>query len=142
MCNNLNFSTGLYVQPPLTDSAELSRRPVRLLGINTWDVAAALTHLDWSLFKSIHEVSTHTDKCMWCMHRVLNKFIFMTDAAEVYASEYKQMLSETSWIMSTAQPAAEWLFRCVVLVKTLNIAQMKRHRLHLGVLSHLVLEYI
>ncbi|XP_029022949.1 rap guanine nucleotide exchange factor 5 [Betta splendens] len=40
---------------PLTDSAELSRRPVRLLGINTWDVAAALTHLDWSLFKSIHE---------------------------------------------------------------------------------------
>uniref|UniRef100_A0A8C3AYF9 Rap guanine nucleotide exchange factor (GEF) 5a n=1 Tax=Cyclopterus lumpus TaxID=8103 RepID=A0A8C3AYF9_CYCLU len=35
--------------------AELSKRPVRLLGINTWDVAAALTHLDWSLFKSIHE---------------------------------------------------------------------------------------
>uniref|UniRef100_A0A8C9ZPU3 Rap guanine nucleotide exchange factor 5 n=1 Tax=Sander lucioperca TaxID=283035 RepID=A0A8C9ZPU3_SANLU len=49
----LNFP--LCVQPPLTDSAELSRRPVRLLGINTWDVAAALTHLDWSLFKSIHE---------------------------------------------------------------------------------------
>uniref|UniRef100_A0A3Q3X5Q0 Ras-GEF domain-containing protein n=1 Tax=Mola mola TaxID=94237 RepID=A0A3Q3X5Q0_MOLML len=43
------------VLPPLTDSAELSRRPVRLLGINTWDVAAALTHLDWTLFKSIHE---------------------------------------------------------------------------------------
>ncbi|KAM8767397.1 rap guanine nucleotide exchange factor 5 [Acanthopagrus schlegelii] len=43
------------ILPPLTDSAELSRRPVRLLGINTWDVAAALTHLDWSLFKSIHE---------------------------------------------------------------------------------------
>ncbi|XP_041867854.1 rap guanine nucleotide exchange factor 5 isoform X1 [Melanotaenia boesemani] len=43
------------ILPPLTDSAELSRRPVRLLGINTWDVAAALTHLDWSLFKSVHE---------------------------------------------------------------------------------------
>uniref|UniRef100_A0A3B4XBQ1 Rap guanine nucleotide exchange factor 5 n=1 Tax=Seriola lalandi dorsalis TaxID=1841481 RepID=A0A3B4XBQ1_SERLL len=43
------------ILPPLTDSAELSRRSVRLLGINTWDVAAALTHLDWSLFKSIHE---------------------------------------------------------------------------------------
>ncbi|KAF7661730.1 hypothetical protein LDENG_00253080 [Lucifuga dentata] len=43
------------ILPPFTDSAELSRRPVRLLGINTWDVAAALTHLDWSLFKSIHE---------------------------------------------------------------------------------------
>lgn len=49
----------LCAQPPLTDSAELSRRPVRLLGINTCDVAAALTHLDWSLFKSIHEVYTH-----------------------------------------------------------------------------------
>ncbi|XP_041663955.1 rap guanine nucleotide exchange factor 5-like [Cheilinus undulatus] len=43
------------ILPPLTDSAELSRRAVRLLGINTWDVAAALTHLDWGLFKSIHE---------------------------------------------------------------------------------------
>ncbi|XP_056154444.1 rap guanine nucleotide exchange factor 5 [Lampris incognitus] len=43
------------IMPPLTDSAELSRRPVRLLGMNTWDVAAALTHLDWSLFNSIHE---------------------------------------------------------------------------------------
>lgn len=55
----------VYTQPPLTDSAELSRRPVRLLGINTWDVAAALTHLDWNLFKSIHEVRTypHTVLC-------------------------------------------------------------------------------
>eukprot|EP00066_Takifugu_rubripes_P017901 XP_011607167.1 PREDICTED: rap guanine nucleotide exchange factor 5-like [Takifugu rubripes] len=43
------------ILPPLSDSTELSRRPVRLLGINTWDVAAALTHLDWTLFKSIHE---------------------------------------------------------------------------------------
>ncbi|XP_062265795.1 rap guanine nucleotide exchange factor 5 isoform X1 [Platichthys flesus] len=43
------------ILPPLTDSGELSRRPVRLLGINTWDVAAALARLDWSLFKSIHE---------------------------------------------------------------------------------------
>ncbi|XP_077446301.1 rap guanine nucleotide exchange factor (GEF) 5a [Stigmatopora argus] len=43
------------ILPPLTDGAELSRRPVRLLGINTWDVAAAFTHLDWSLFKSIQE---------------------------------------------------------------------------------------
>ncbi|KAM4597637.1 rap guanine nucleotide exchange factor 5-like, partial [Polymixia lowei] len=43
------------IMRPLTDSAELCRRPVRLLGINTWDVAAALTHLDWSLFNSIHE---------------------------------------------------------------------------------------
>lgn len=43
------------IMAPLTDSTELSRRTVRLLGINTWDIAAALTHLDWSLFNSIHE---------------------------------------------------------------------------------------
>lgn len=43
------------ILPPLTDCTELNRRPVRLLGINTWDVATALTHLDWTLFKSIHE---------------------------------------------------------------------------------------
>ncbi|CAL1584536.1 unnamed protein product [Knipowitschia caucasica] len=45
----------IEILPPLTDCSELSRRPVRLLGINTWDVATALTHLDWTLFKSIHE---------------------------------------------------------------------------------------
>ncbi|KAM6959559.1 rap guanine nucleotide exchange factor 5 [Aplochiton taeniatus] len=45
----------MEIMSPLTDSAELSRRTVRLLGINTWDVAAALTHLDWSLFNSVHE---------------------------------------------------------------------------------------
>lgn len=72
----------LYLQPPLTDSGELSRRPVRLLGINTWDVAAALTHLDWSLFKSIHEVQrSHISSniCMWSEHIVCHKFIFITE---------------------------------------------------------------
>ncbi|XP_010871634.1 rap guanine nucleotide exchange factor 5 isoform X2 [Esox lucius] len=43
-----------HIMAPLTDS-ELSRRTVRLLGINTWDMAAALTQLDWTLFNSIHE---------------------------------------------------------------------------------------
>uniref|UniRef100_A0A8C7D375 Rap guanine nucleotide exchange factor (GEF) 5a n=1 Tax=Oncorhynchus kisutch TaxID=8019 RepID=A0A8C7D375_ONCKI len=42
------------IAAPLTDS-ELSRRTVRLLGINTWDMAAVLTQLDWNLFNSIHE---------------------------------------------------------------------------------------
>ncbi|XP_045565465.1 rap guanine nucleotide exchange factor 5 isoform X3 [Salmo salar] len=43
-----------HIMAPLTDS-ELSRRTVRLLGINTWDMAAVLTQLDWNLFNSIHE---------------------------------------------------------------------------------------
>ncbi|XP_051527010.1 rap guanine nucleotide exchange factor 5 isoform X2 [Myxocyprinus asiaticus] len=40
---------------PLTECPELGQKPVRLLGINTWDVAVALTNFDWSLFNSIHE---------------------------------------------------------------------------------------
>ncbi|CAB1320652.1 unnamed protein product [Coregonus sp. 'balchen'] len=43
-----------HIMAPLTDS-ELSRRTVRLLGINTWDMAAVLTQLDWNLFNSMHE---------------------------------------------------------------------------------------
>jgi len=29
---------------------------VRILGINTWDLALELTNFDWSLFNAIHEV--------------------------------------------------------------------------------------
>ncbi|XP_064204054.1 rap guanine nucleotide exchange factor 5b isoform X3 [Anguilla rostrata] len=43
------------IMNPFTDNAELQQRPVRLLGMNTWDVAVALTNFDWSLFNSIHE---------------------------------------------------------------------------------------
>ncbi|XP_072561501.1 rap guanine nucleotide exchange factor 5 isoform X2 [Paramormyrops kingsleyae] len=40
---------------PLMDGAELGHRAARLLSLNTWDVAVALTSFDWSLFSSIHE---------------------------------------------------------------------------------------
>uniref|UniRef100_A0A8C9V327 Rap guanine nucleotide exchange factor 5 n=1 Tax=Scleropages formosus TaxID=113540 RepID=A0A8C9V327_SCLFO len=43
------------IMKPLTDGAELGQRAIRLLGLNTWDVAVALTNFDWSLFSSIHE---------------------------------------------------------------------------------------
>ncbi|XP_076158259.1 rap guanine nucleotide exchange factor 5 isoform X1 [Alosa pseudoharengus] len=43
------------IMPPLTECPELGQRPVRLLGMNTWDVSMALTNFDWSLFNSIHE---------------------------------------------------------------------------------------
>ncbi|XP_028820555.1 rap guanine nucleotide exchange factor 5 isoform X2 [Denticeps clupeoides] len=43
------------IMPPLTECPELSQRPIRLLGMNTWDVAVALTNLDWGLFNSVHE---------------------------------------------------------------------------------------
>ncbi|KAL2080637.1 hypothetical protein ACEWY4_024430 [Coilia grayii] len=43
------------IMPPLTECPELGQRPVRLLALNTWDVAVALTNFDWSLFNSIHE---------------------------------------------------------------------------------------
>ncbi|KAK7139514.1 hypothetical protein R3I93_016600 [Phoxinus phoxinus] len=43
------------ILPPLTECPELGQKPVRLLGINTWDVAVALTNFEWNLFNSIHE---------------------------------------------------------------------------------------
>ncbi|XP_051991391.1 rap guanine nucleotide exchange factor 5-like isoform X2 [Xyrauchen texanus] len=43
------------ILPPLTECPELGQKPVRLLGINTWDVTVALTNFDWNLFNSIHE---------------------------------------------------------------------------------------
>lgn len=56
------FCNGVCVsQPPLTECPELGQKPVRLLGINTWDVAVALTNFDWNLFNSIHEVKLLSD---------------------------------------------------------------------------------
>lgn len=43
------------ILPPLTECSDLGQKPNRLLGINTWDVAVALTNFDWNLFNSIHE---------------------------------------------------------------------------------------
>ncbi|XP_044063464.1 rap guanine nucleotide exchange factor 5-like isoform X1 [Siniperca chuatsi] len=40
---------------PLTDNSELQQRAARLLSLNTWDVAVALTNFDWTIFDSIHE---------------------------------------------------------------------------------------
>ncbi|XP_076016740.1 rap guanine nucleotide exchange factor 5b isoform X2 [Genypterus blacodes] len=40
---------------PFTDNSELQQRTARLLSLNTWDVAVALTNFDWSIFDSIHE---------------------------------------------------------------------------------------
>ncbi|KAK6491373.1 rap guanine nucleotide exchange factor 5 isoform X1 [Huso huso] len=40
---------------PFTDNEKMQHRAVRMLGMNTWDVALALTNFDWNLFNSIHE---------------------------------------------------------------------------------------
>ncbi|XP_019353424.1 rap guanine nucleotide exchange factor 5 isoform X3 [Alligator mississippiensis] len=40
---------------PFAENEELQQRSVRILGINTWDLALELTNFDWSLFNSIHE---------------------------------------------------------------------------------------
>lgn len=43
-------------QNPFTDNSELQQRTARMLNLNTWDVAVALTNFDWTIFDSIHEV--------------------------------------------------------------------------------------
>ncbi|XP_036452504.1 rap guanine nucleotide exchange factor 5b [Colossoma macropomum] len=40
---------------PVTDNGQLQQQPVRMLSMNTWDVAVALTNCDWSLFSSLQE---------------------------------------------------------------------------------------
>ncbi|XP_068260881.1 rap guanine nucleotide exchange factor 5 isoform X2 [Nyctibius grandis] len=40
---------------PFAENEELQQRSVRILGINTWDLALELTSFDWSLFNAIHE---------------------------------------------------------------------------------------
>uniref|UniRef100_A0A8C6WFH7 Rap guanine nucleotide exchange factor (GEF) 5a n=1 Tax=Neogobius melanostomus TaxID=47308 RepID=A0A8C6WFH7_9GOBI len=47
--------TILFHQNPFTDNSELQQRTTHMLSLNTWDVAVALTNLDWALFDSIHE---------------------------------------------------------------------------------------
>nr|XP_057941020.1 rap guanine nucleotide exchange factor 5-like isoform X2 [Doryrhamphus excisus] len=43
------------VMNPLTENSKLQQRTARMLSLNTWDVAVALSNIDWSIFDSIHE---------------------------------------------------------------------------------------
>ncbi|XP_020636881.3 rap guanine nucleotide exchange factor 5 [Pogona vitticeps] len=40
---------------PFAENEETQQRSVRILGINTWDLALELTNFDWSLFNLVHE---------------------------------------------------------------------------------------
>lgn len=40
---------------PLAENEESQQRSMRILGMNTWDLALELMSFDWSLFNSIHE---------------------------------------------------------------------------------------
>uniref|UniRef100_A0A3B3DX42 Rap guanine nucleotide exchange factor 5 n=1 Tax=Oryzias melastigma TaxID=30732 RepID=A0A3B3DX42_ORYME len=43
------------VQNPFVDNSEIQQRTARVLSLNTWDVAVALTDVDWTIFDSMHE---------------------------------------------------------------------------------------
>lgn len=52
----------LFSQNPFTDNGQ--QRSVKMLSMNTWDVAVSLTNCDWSLFSNVHEVnSSHFRQC-------------------------------------------------------------------------------
>uniref|UniRef100_A0A8C6G491 Rap guanine nucleotide exchange factor 5 n=1 Tax=Moschus moschiferus TaxID=68415 RepID=A0A8C6G491_MOSMO len=40
---------------PFAENEESQQRSIRILGMNTWDLALELMNFDWSLFNSIHE---------------------------------------------------------------------------------------
>ncbi|XP_031796501.1 rap guanine nucleotide exchange factor 5 isoform X2 [Sarcophilus harrisii] len=60
---SLELSSRIYVYrkdlsetlSPLVESEESQQRSLRILGMNTWDLAMELMNFDWSLFNSIHE---------------------------------------------------------------------------------------
>ncbi|XP_020848869.1 rap guanine nucleotide exchange factor 5 isoform X2 [Phascolarctos cinereus] len=60
---SLELSSRIYVYrkdlsetlSPLVESEESQQRSLRILGMNTWDLAMELMHFDWGLFNSIHE---------------------------------------------------------------------------------------
>lgn len=56
------FFASLSLQNPFIDNSELQQRTARMLSLNTWDVAVALTNFDWTIFDSVHEVC-HLRKC-------------------------------------------------------------------------------
>ncbi|KAK5603443.1 Rap guanine nucleotide exchange factor 5 [Crenichthys baileyi] len=43
------------VMNPFTDNSEMQQRTARVLNLNTWDVAVAVTNFDWTIFNSMHE---------------------------------------------------------------------------------------
>ncbi|XP_057691211.1 rap guanine nucleotide exchange factor 5-like [Corythoichthys intestinalis] len=40
---------------PFTENSKLQQRAARMLSLNTWDMAVALSNTDWTIFHSIHE---------------------------------------------------------------------------------------
>uniref|UniRef100_A0A3Q2QQ09 Rap guanine nucleotide exchange factor 5 n=1 Tax=Fundulus heteroclitus TaxID=8078 RepID=A0A3Q2QQ09_FUNHE len=40
---------------PFRDNSDMQQRTARVLNLNTWDVAVALTNFDWTIFNSMHE---------------------------------------------------------------------------------------
>ncbi|XP_061771902.1 rap guanine nucleotide exchange factor 5-like isoform X4 [Nerophis ophidion] len=43
------------IMNPLSENSKLQQRTARMLSLNTWDVAVALSNMDWAIFDSIHE---------------------------------------------------------------------------------------
>lgn len=54
------------LQNPFTDNSELQKGTARMLSLNTWDIAVALSNDDWTIFDSIHEVCLNTDDLVTC----------------------------------------------------------------------------
>uniref|UniRef100_A0A4W4EGX7 Rap guanine nucleotide exchange factor (GEF) 5a n=1 Tax=Electrophorus electricus TaxID=8005 RepID=A0A4W4EGX7_ELEEL len=101
------------VLPPLTDCAELLQRPARLLAINTWDMAVALTALDWSLFNSVHE-------------QELVYYTFSRQASSGHTVALEQLLQRCNevqqWVMSEVLLCASLGKRVQLLKKFIKIA--------------------
>ncbi|XP_055358935.1 rap guanine nucleotide exchange factor 5-like isoform X2 [Betta splendens] len=96
---------------PLTDNSEL--RTARMLGLNTWDVAVALSNFDWSIFNAIHE-------------QELVYFIFSRHASNHHTAALELLLQRCNeiqlWVMTEVLLCSPLCKRVQLIKKFIKIA--------------------
>ncbi|KAK7157433.1 hypothetical protein R3I93_008805 [Phoxinus phoxinus] len=99
------------IMSPFTDNGH--QRSVRMLSMNTWDVAVSLTNCDWSLFSNVHE-------------QELVHFTLSRDASAGHTVALEQLLqrcNETQqWVMTEVLLCTTLCKRVQLFKKFIKIA--------------------
>lgn len=96
-----------HLQDPFADNSELQQRTARMLSLNTWDVAVALTNYDWSVFDSVHEV--RPGRTVRLSERLSREQSFNPKLVAVLT---RSKNSSTSPSAATGAAATRWRWSC------------------------------
>ncbi|KAM8827062.1 rap guanine nucleotide exchange factor 5-like isoform 1-T1 [Synchiropus picturatus] len=98
---------------PFTDNTELQQRTAHLLTLNTWDVAVALSNVDWNIFASVHE-------------QELVYFTFSRQTSSSQTASLEQLLQRCDeiqlWVMTEVLLCATLCKRVQLIKKFIKIA--------------------